>query len=158
MWLLVGFTRKEIHEHGYKVPCARYVTLDRGDYGPYRKDDIDFKDDAFDPATWRRILCAFGHKSFDCIFTDGGMHGYRRVNEIVEIKRLLLKDNGYIVNFTSPIGKMIRCPLGRPFQFYAIPKGEYTISNFDSAYARLEQAPQERNFGNAMRAKMRMVI
>ena len=80
-WLLVGFTKKEIREKQYTLPVKDIVTLDRGDYGPFRKGDIDFKHDAFDVEVWRRILTIFGPQSFDTIFTDGGLYGIKRVEE-----------------------------------------------------------------------------
>lgn len=137
MWLLVGITRKEIRQNNYNMPVNRFVTLDRGDFGPFRNGDIDFKHDAFDVDVWRRIMTIFGPGSFDCIFTDGGLFGIKRVDEIVQIKRRLLKSTGVIVNYSSPIGQLIRCPFGRPLQFKCISRQMYTIDNMIRAYKAL---------------------
>lgn len=136
-WLLVGITRKEIREKKYSLPTTDLVILDRGDYGPFRKGDIDFQHDAFDVMVWRRILSIFGPASFDCVFTDGGLYGIKRVDEIIRIKGKLLKPTGYIVNYSCPIGNCVRCPFGRPLQFRLIPKDLYSVNNMINAYKAL---------------------
>lgn len=145
-WLLVGMTRKEIRDKKYSLPTNDFITLDRGDYGPFKKGDIDFKHDAFDVETWKRIRTIFGPRSFDVIFTDGGLFGIKRVDEIIDIKRSLLKSDGCIVNYLSPCGVLMRCPFGRPLNFYAIGKNDYTISKMERAIMNLD--------GNTLRAKM----
>lgn len=145
-WLLVGITRKEIRDKNYDLPTKDFITLDRGDFGPFRKGDIDFKHDAFDVETWRRILSIFGPGSFDIIFTDGGLFGIKRVDEIIRIKQTLLKDGGSIVNYLSPCGYLIRCPFGRPLHYYVIEKDDYTIGKMDKAIIGLR--------GNTLKEKM----
>jgi hypothetical protein len=145
-WLLVGITRKEIRDKKYSLPTKDFITLDRGDFGPFHKGDIDFKHDAFNVETWKRIRTIFGPRSFDVIFTDGGLFGIKRVDEIINIKRSLLKNNGCIVNYLSPCGLLIRCPFGRPLHFYAIGKNDYTIRKLDKAIMESK--------GNTLREKM----
>ena len=152
-WLLIGITRKEIREKQYTLPTTDFVTFDRGDFGPFRKGDIDFKHDAFDVQAWRRILSIFGPNSFDVIFTDGGLFGIKRVEEIVRIKGLLLKGTGCAVNYSSPIGTYIPCPFGRKLHFKMIPQTHYTVENMDEAFSQLQ--------GNGMKhtlMKQMMVI
>lgn len=151
-WLLVGFTRKEFRKGDYNLPDD-FVTLDRGDFGPFRKGDIDFKYDAFDVQTWRHLFTIFGPSSFDVIFTDGGMFGVKRVDEIIEIKRKLLRPNGHIINYMSSIGEKITCPFGRPLQFYLIHKSEYTIRNHERANAVQDDSVRGKLF-----KKMNMII
>lgn len=153
-WLLVGFTKKEIREKKYQMPVKDIVTLDRGDYGPFSKGDIDFKHDAFDVEVWRRILTIFGPQSFDTIFTDGGLYGIKRVEEIINIKRRLLKPAGHIINYMSPVGYLVRCPFNRPLHFYAIPLAEYTIGNMDRALENLE----ENTLQQRLTKKMKIII
>lgn len=145
-WLLVGITRKEIRDNKYSLPTENFITLDRGDFGPFRKGDIDFKHDAFDVETWRRILSIFGPRSFDVIFTDGGLFGIKRVDEIIRIKQTLLKNGGSIVNYLSPCGYLIRCPFGRPLNYHVIEKNDYTIGKMEKAIIGLK--------GNTLKEKM----
>ena len=132
-WLLIGITHKEIREKEYNMPPDEFVTLDRGDFGPFKDGDIDFRADAFDVNTWKRIFVCYGPCSFDVIMTDGGLFGVKRVDEIIQLKQKLLKTDGYIVNYMSPIGTRITCPFGRPIQHYLIKKSEYTIDNHEKA-------------------------
>lgn len=139
-WLLVGFTHKEIRERKYRIQeNVQYVTLDRGDDAAAVQKDIDFHGDAFDVETWRRVMSVYGPRSFDVIFTDGGMFGIKRVDEILQIKRQLLTANGGVLNFTSPLGHMVPCPFGRPYQYKWIQKNDYTIDIMNQALNALEQ-------------------
>lgn len=133
-WLLVGITRKEIREKGYTIPTDDYITLDRGDFGPFRTGDIDFRYDAFDLSVWGRILTIFGPNSFDVIFTDGGLFNIKSNPDIISIKRRLLKTTGCAINYTCPVGRIINCPLGRPLLFRMIPRKEYTYRIMEEAY------------------------
>ena len=154
-WLLVGFTHKELREQNYKLdPDVTYVTLDRGDDTSVRRSDIDFNGDAFDIATWNRIMSTFGPKSFDIIFTDGGMFGIKRDDNILKLKHLLLKDTGGVVNFTSPLGRMVRCPFGRPYQFSYIPKKDYVIDKMDFALKNLR--PDK--LSNVLKSQLKILI
>jgi len=154
-WLLVGFTHKELRDRNYKLdPNVVYVTLDRGDDTSVRRSDIDFNGDAFDIATWNRIMSTFGPKSFDIIFTDGGMFGIKRDDNILKLKHLLLKDTGGVVNFTSPLGQMVRCPFGRPYQFSYIPKHNYTIDKMDFALKNLRQD----KLSNVLKSQLKIII
>ena len=153
-WLLVGFTRKEIREKGYNMPLGEYVTLDRGDFGPFRKGDIDFKHDAFDISTWTRILTIFGPSSFDVIFTDGGLFGIKSLKEIIQIKRRLLKTSGCIVNYTCPVGRLISCPFGRPLYFRMIQRHEYTFQKMVDAYNNINS----RSIRDQLIKKMMVII
>lgn len=154
-WLLIGITRKEIREHPeYKLPTNDFICLDRGDFGPFQKGDIDFQYDCFDVDIWRRMITIFGPKSFDVIFMDGGLFGVKRVEEIIQIKHNLLKDNGCIINFSSVVGEQIRCPFGRPLLYFRIPKREYTINHFDAVYSNMKAD----TFSNKMKKEMRMIL
>lgn len=137
MWLLIGITRKEIRQKGYVMPTDKYITLDRGDFGPFRNNDIDFKGDCFDINVWTRIFTKFGPESFDVIMMDGGLFGLRRVDDIINIKHKLLKKNGFVYNFTSSIGTRVVCPLGRNYLFYKIPKDLYTIRNIEQTFEHM---------------------
>ena len=92
-WLLVGFTHKELRENNYNVD-AQIITLDMGIYDGVRKTDIDFKGNAFDVEIWKSIFMCYGARSFDVIFTDGGLKHVRRNDEIIHIKQKLLKNTG----------------------------------------------------------------
>tara|TARA_Y100001936_G_C15701689_1_gene471318 strand:+ start:57 stop:533 length:477 start_codon:yes stop_codon:yes gene_type:complete len=137
-WLFIGITRKEIREKGYPMPTDEFILLDRGDFGPFRKGDIDFKGDCFDISVWTRILTIFGAESFDVIMMDGGLFGLRRVDDIIRIKRSLLKPNGYILNYTSSIGERVICPLGRNLLFYKISKKDYTVEYMERKFDTME--------------------
>lgn len=153
-WLLVGVTHEEIKSRNYKVlQDVTYVTLDRGDDCSNCR-SINFHGDAFDVQVWKRILSCHGLKSFDVIFTDGGLFGIRRVDEIIDIKYKLLKDNGHIVNYTSPIGQIIRCPFGRPYQYFLIPKQEYTVENMQRALQNLPKT----SYQNTLRAGLNILL
>ncbi len=137
-WLLIGITRKEIRKKGYHMPTNDFITLDRGDFGPFLKGDIDFKGDCFDTSLWLRVLTVFGPNSFDVIMMDGGLFGLRRVDDIIAIKQKLLKRNGYVLNFTSSIGDRVMCPLGRNLLFYKIQRNHYTIDYMEKAFEQME--------------------
>ena len=137
-WLLIGITRKEIREKKYRMPTDNYITLDRGDFGPFREKDIDFKGDCFDISLWNRIFTIFGPESFDAILMDGGLFGLRRVDDIIKMKRKLLKENGLIYNFTSSIGDRVLCPLGRNLLFYKIERKYYTIKYMEDVFDTME--------------------
>ena len=137
-WLIIGVTRKEIREKGYTMPTNDFILMDRGDFGPFRREDIDFKGDCFDIELWTRILTIFGPASFDVIMMDGGLFGMRRVDEIVGIKRRLLKTEGYCLHFTGIAGERVRCPFGRPILFYKIPRKYYSVHQQDALYDRIE--------------------
>ena len=137
-WLIIGITRKEIRDKKYHMPTDDYILLDRGDFGPFRKNDIDFNGDCFDLSLWTRIRTIFGKESFDVIMMDGGLFGMRRVDEIIQIKRELLKPTGYCLNFTSSLGDRVLCPLGRNLLFYKIPKRMYSVKYLEEVFDTME--------------------
>ena len=154
-WLLVGFTHRELRQRNYNLdPNVTYFTLDIGDDAAARRSDIDFKGNAFDIEVWNRIMSTFGPKSFDIIFTDGGLRYIKRDEHILKLKRLLLKDTGGVVNFTSPLGMMVRCPFGRPYQFSYIHKGDYAIEKMDNALANLKQD----KLSNVLKSQLKILI
>ena len=120
MWLLVGIRIREVRL------LKEFVTVDI--------EDADIKGDIFDTITWLRILSMYGSHSFDAILTDGGLFGVERNDEIVRIKHKLLKETGYIYNYTSVIGKKVPDPMGRGCTFYRIPKARYTIEEHEKAW------------------------
>lgn len=152
-WLLVGFTHKEVRENDYNVG-AQLITLDMGIEVNVRNTDIDFKGNAFDLEVWKNIFMCYGARSFDVIFTDGGLKHVTRNDEIVKIKQKLLKNTGAIINYMSPIGHRIQCPFGRQLNFFYLPKSMYDISKIDKAYDAL---PDE-GLGNMLRKRMKMII
>lgn len=157
-WLLVGFTHHEIKERKYQLlPDVEYVTLDRGDDCPNGGPNvsyINFKGNAFDVDTWRRVMSCYGPESFDVIFTDGGMFGMKRVDEIITLKKTLLKNDGHVINYTSPIGTTIRCPFGRPYQFSLIPKAQYDIHGMEIAL----QQQSNNSLGGALKAGLNIIM
>ena len=153
-WLLVGFTWNEIRSRKYTLlDNVHYVTLDRGDDCPNDK-DIDFKGDAFDIATWRRVMSCFGPASFDVIFTDGGIFGIKRDDDIIRMKRALLKSTGHVINYTSPLGTPIHCPFGRPYQYSVIMKKDYEISTMERAL----QQKSSTSLRDTLRAGLKILI
>ena len=69
---------------------------------------------------------------------DGGLFGMRRVDEIIRIKRKLLKPTGYCLNFTSSLGDRVLCPLGRNLLFYNIPKRMYSVKYLEEVFDTME--------------------
>jgi hypothetical protein len=157
-WLLVGFTHHEIQQRKYPLlQNVEYVTLDRGDDCPNGGPNgsyINFIGDAFDVDSWRRVMSCYGPASFDIVFTDGGMFGMKRVDEIIHLKHALLKDDGHVINYTSPIGTTIRCPFGRPYQYSLIPKAQYDIRGMEIA---LQQQSTD-SLGGALKAGLNIIM
>ena len=153
-WLLIGITRKEIRQKGYIMPIDNFITLDRGDFGPFREGDIDFKGDCFDISLWNRIFTIFGPESFDAILMDGGLFGLRRVDDVIKIKRKLLKKEGIIYNFTSSIGDRVLCPLGRNLLFYKIERKHYTIQYMEEVFDTMEAY----SLADTLKKGLRMIV
>ena len=140
-WLLVGIRNSELNSFNHET-----VTLDC--------EDADIVGHVFCEKTWFGILSAYGTDSFDAIMTDGGLLGVRRCETIVSIKNKLLKDNGFIYNYTSVIGDKVNDPLGRGHVFYKISKSDYTINNHDLAW----DSYVIKTWGDSLRKKIRLVI
>jgi hypothetical protein len=140
-WLLVGIRNRELSSFNGET-----VTLDC--------EDADIVGDVFSEDTWLNILSTYGTESFDAIMTDGGLMGVRRSETIVLIKNKLLKDTGYIYNYTSVIGDKVNDPLGRGHVFYKISKCDYTIVNHDLAWDLYDI----KTWGDSLRHKMRLVV
>jgi len=117
-------------------------------------EDSDFVGDIFNVDTWVNILNIYNEKYFDAIMTDGGLFGVKRDDFIVRIKQRLLKDDGYIYNYTSVIGKQVDDPMGRGHTFYKIPKREYTVFNHDRAWRHYKK----RGWGDELKCRMRLII
>ena len=142
MWLFVGFSDHEIKKSNFNY---KFITL--GLDGCMNKN-------IFSVSTWYDIYKEYGEQSFDAIVTDGGLHGVERIDRIIEIKRLLLKRDGFIYNYYSIIGKKVSDPLERDVVFWKVPKYEYTIKNHDDAYDRLNTS----SWGDSLKARMRLII
>ena len=140
-WLMVGIRNRELNSF-----MGETVTLDC--------EDADIVGDVFCEKTWFDILGAYGTESFDAIMTDGGLMGVRRSETIVGIKNKLLKDTGFIYNYTSVIGDKVNDPLGRGHVFYKISKCDYTINNHDLAW----DSYVIKTWGDSLRKKIRLVI
>tara|TARA_B110000008_G_C16977848_1_gene566821 strand:+ start:4278 stop:4712 length:435 start_codon:yes stop_codon:yes gene_type:complete len=140
-WLLVGIRNRELSRFNDET-----VTLDC--------EDADIVGDVFCEDTWFNILSAYGTESFDAIMTDGGLMGVRRSETIVRIKNKLLKNGGFIYNYTSVIGNKVNDPLGRGHVFYKIRKSDYTINNYDLAW----DSYVIKTWGDSLRKKIRLVI
>ena len=140
-WLLVGIRNIELSSFEQNS-----VTLDC--------EDADILGDIFCEKTWFDILGSYGTESFDAIMTDGGLMGVRRNETVVAIKNKLLKNTGYIYNYTSVIGEKVNDPLGRGHMFYKISKGDYTVNNHDLAW----DAFRIETWGDSLRQKMRLVV
>lgn len=144
MWLLVGVRKSEVPDH---FP-HKYITLDI--------EDADICGEIFDTGTWLTILNKYGENYFEAIMTDGGLLYVRRNAEIIGIKQKLLKDGGYIYNYTSVIGKRVGDPLyrGHKLVFYEIPKKDYTVVKHDIAW---RYYPDD-SWGDQLRRKLKLII
>lgn len=140
-WLLVGIRNRELESFEHD-----HVTLDC--------EDADVTGDIFCEKTWFRILGDYGTESFDAIMTDGGLMGVRRSETIVRIKNKLLKNTGYVYNYTSIIGDKVNDPLDRGHVFYKISKGDYTIDNHDLAW----DAYHTKTWGDSLRKTIRLIV
>lgn len=140
MWLLVGIRRPEVRL------IKDFVTLDI--------EDADIIGEIFDTITWLRILSMFGSHAFDAILTDGGLFGVERNDEIVRIKHKLLKENGYIYNYTSVIGKKVPDPMGRGHSFYIIPKVRYTVKEHERAWEQYKHGDKWQK----LKYKVRLIL
>lgn len=143
MWLLVGIQHHEVEF----FPWGKYHNLDVA--------DADNIGNIFDVQTWRNILERYGEKCFDCIMTDGGLLGVKRIDEVIRIKYRLLKDDGYILNYTSVIGKIVEDPLQRPeVKFFKIPKKQYTIEEHDRAYMDLKSS----TWSGKLKERLKLIV
>jgi hypothetical protein len=144
MWLFVGFSDEEIGDTSFN---GEYLTLGL---------DGSIQGDIFNLSTWNCIYNMYGGQYFDAIMTDGGLHGIERVDDIIDLKHKLLKDNGFIYNYYSVIGHKVNDPLNRgyKFTFWKIPKSEYTTENHDKEYNGLATL----SWSDVVRARLRLII
>lgn len=144
MWLLVGVQNNEVPDN---FP-HKFMTLNAI--------NADICGEIFNTKTWVNIINKYGEKYFDAIMTDGGLMYVRRNPEIIGIKQRLLKDNGYIYNYTSIIGKRVNDPLARGYRFvfYEIPKKDYTVLNHDLAW----RFYPENSWGDQLKRKLKLII
>tara|TARA_B100000925_G_C21985586_1_gene464381 strand:- start:429 stop:851 length:423 start_codon:yes stop_codon:yes gene_type:complete len=140
MWLLVGIRRSEVRL------LKNVITFDI--------EDADIIGDAFDAMNWLKLLSAYGSHSFDAILTDGGLFGVERNDEIIRIKQKLLKEDGYVYNYSSVIGKKVPDPMGRGYTFYRIPKHKYTIENHEKAW----ETYKDGNKWQQLKYKVKLII
>lgn len=142
-WLLVGIQHSEIDFFGWDS----YQNLDFK--------DADNIGNIFQVETWAKLLEKYGNNYFDVIMTDGGLMGVKRVDKIIIMKNMLLKEDGYILNYTSILGEKVDDPLGRPeIYFYKISKKDYTIQNHDKAW----ESKDSKTWSDQLKHRIKLII